>query len=49
MEDLRELILNKDMSFFIEAKWSEKELNRIGYINKVEAKTFLEEVLRYAA
>ena len=49
MGDFREMILNKDMAFFIDAKWSEKELNRIGYLNKGDARDFLEEVFRYAA
>ena len=49
MDDLREMISNKDMSFFIEAKWSEKGINKIGYLTKNDAKDFLESVFRYAA
>ena len=41
MADFREMIKDKDMSFFVDAKWSEKELNKIGYLNKGEAKEFL--------
>ena len=49
MEEFRVMIRNKDMSFFIDAKWSEKGLNRIGHLIEGEAKDFLEEVLRYAS
>ena len=49
MIDLQNLIKNKDMSYFIDVKWSEKELNRVGHLNKADAKDFIEDVLKYAA
>ena len=50
MKDFQNLIKNKDMTYFISAKWSEsKKLNRIGHLTKNDAKDFLEDVFRYAA